>query len=63
LIRIHDLRHTYARLEIANGEDIKAVSETLGHKDIDITLLVDRHVMPKELEDMAEHIENMMMGG
>jgi integrase len=50
-------------LAIANGDDIKSVSETLGHKDLDITLQVYRHVMPKEHEDMAERIENMMMGG
>jgi integrase len=39
-----------------------AASETLGHKDIDITLQIYRHVMPKEHEDMADRIERMMMG-
>lgn len=34
----HDLRHTYATISIANGADVKTVSEQMGHADASITL-------------------------
>jgi len=33
----HALRHTFASLLFANGEDVKIVSELLGHSDVQIT--------------------------
>ena len=33
----HALRHTFASLLFANGEDVKVVSELLGHSDVQIT--------------------------
>jgi len=35
---LYQLRHTFASLMIANGEDIAWVSQMMGHKDIAITL-------------------------
>jgi Site-specific recombinase XerD len=37
-IKFHGLRHTYATLCIENGFDPKALSELLGHADVNITL-------------------------
>lgn len=42
--RFHDLRHTYATLSLQNGDDIKTVSETLGHATVAFTLDVYGHV-------------------
>jgi integrase len=45
-IRLHDLRHTAASLMLANGEQVKIVSEMLGHSSVTITLDIYAHVMP-----------------
>lgn len=37
-IRFHDLRHTFATLQLAAGTNPKIVSEVLGHKDVAIAL-------------------------
>lgn len=36
-IRFHDLRHTFATLQLAAGTNPKIVSEVLGHKEVAIT--------------------------
>lgn len=43
-IRYHDLRHTTASLLIAQGYDIKRVSEWLGHSDIGTTANIYGHL-------------------
>jgi len=45
-IRFNDLRHTSASLLLMAGENIKVVSERLGHEDIEITLKTYSHVLP-----------------
>jgi integrase len=45
-IRIHDLRHTYATLRIAKGDNIQDVSNQLGHHSVKLTLDVYSHWMP-----------------
>lgn len=49
----YDLRHTFATLMLKSGEDIKTVSEILGHKDIQITLTFYHHCLPKMHKDAA----------
>ena len=44
-ISFHGLRHTHATLLIFNGENVKVVSERLGHTDIRMTLNTYTHVM------------------
>ena len=55
-ITFHGLRHTHATLLILNGENIKVVSERLGHKDISTTLNTYTHVM----EDMKENTASLL---
>lgn len=45
-IRFHDLRHTFATLQLAASTNPKIVSEVLGHKDVAITLDRYSHAMP-----------------
>jgi integrase len=45
-IRFHDLRHTAATLMLAQGVNVKVVSEMLGHADVAITLRIYAHVLP-----------------
>jgi len=45
-IRFHDLRHTFASLQIQNGESLAYVKEQLGHSSIKITVDVYGHLVP-----------------
>lgn len=44
--RIHDLRHTYATLRIAKGDNIADVSHQLGHHSVAFTLNIYYHWLP-----------------
>lgn len=49
-VRLHDLRHTFASLLVAQGANVVFVSRQLGHSSPDITLRVYAHLF-----DAAEH--------
>ena len=51
-LRFHDLRHTFASVLVAQGENVVFVSRQLGHASPDITLRVYSHLF-----DQAEHAE------
>lgn len=55
-ITFHALRHTHATLLIFNGENIKVISERLGHKNISTTLDTYTHVM----EDMKNNTADLL---
>lgn len=55
-ISFHGLRHTHATLLIANGENVKVVSERLGHTDIRMTLNTYTHI----LENMKNETANLL---
>jgi integrase len=46
MIRLHDLRHTYATVALGAGVHPKVVSERLGHATIAVTLDLYSHVTP-----------------
>lgn len=50
-ISFHDLRHTHATILLLHGENIKVISERLGHESVKITLDTYSHVLPS----MEEH--------
>jgi integrase len=58
--RFHDLRHTHATQLIANGMNIKMVSERLGHNDISITLSLYVHSLPRQDQEAAERIASIL---
>jgi integrase len=46
VMRLHDLRHSYATILLAAGEHPKVVQETLGHSSVQLTLDTYSHLLP-----------------
>ena len=61
-IRFHDLRHTFASLMIANGEDIVRVSRLMGHANASITLNVYSHMLPREHDPSGDRLAAWVFG-
>lgn len=58
-ISFHTLRHTHATLLIFNGENIKVISERLGHKNISTTLDTYTHVMDDIKNNTADLLDSV----
>jgi integrase len=58
-IRLHDMRHTWATLAIANGVPPKVVQERLGHTAINTTLTFYAHVTPGMDREAAEKVASL----
>jgi integrase len=58
-IRIHDLRHTYATLRVAKGDNIVDVSNQLGHHDPGFTLKRYAHWIPGEHKAQVDDLDNV----
>jgi integrase len=61
-ISFHGLRHTYATLAMANGENPKAVSQRLGHSSVAFTLSQYAHVMADHDAQSADRVAAAMFG-
>lgn len=59
-IRFHDLRHTHATLLLSAGENVKVVSERLGHASINITLDTYSHVLPTMQKAAADKLQRLL---
>jgi integrase len=59
-IRFHDLRHSAATLLLAAGENVKVVSERLGHATTKITLDVYAHVLPTMQKSAAATMQKLL---
>ena len=59
-IRLYDLRHTCATLLLAAGENIKVVSERLGHVNATVTLNTYVHVLPGMQAEASERLETLL---
>lgn len=57
-IRFHNLRHTYASLLIAQGENIKYIQKQLGHSSPTVTLNVYAHLMKPVNQEAACRLED-----
>lgn len=62
IIRLHDIRHTYASISLASGVNIKVLSERLGHATVAFTLDVYGHLLPGMQEDAAEQVAGLIFG-
>jgi integrase len=56
----YDLRHTCATLLLSNGENIKVVSERLGHANITTTLEKYAHALPTMQRSATERLVNLL---
>jgi len=56
-VRIHSLRHTFASMLIAQGENPKYISTQLGHASVQITLDRYGHLFPDERRGAAGRFE------
>ncbi|PFI66513.1 hypothetical protein CN918_04065 [Priestia megaterium] len=59
-IRFHDLRHTHATLLLQLGENVKVISERLGHSNVNITLEVYAHAMPDMQKSAADNFSSAL---
>ena len=60
LIRMHDLRHTYASMRIAGGSDIVHLSRDLGHANASFTLDVYAHFFAKFQERSVPSLRELV---
>jgi integrase len=58
-IRFHDLRHTYATLRIAKGDNILDVSKQLGHHKVSFTLDQYAQWVPGEHKGQVDELDNL----
>lgn len=61
-IRFHDLRHSHATLLLAQGENLRVISERLGHYNAAFTLSVYSHVLRGQQEQAAVRLEDRLFG-
>jgi integrase len=62
LIRLHDVRHSYATAALAAGIPAKVISERLGHATIAITMDTYSHVIPGMDAHAATAVANLILG-
>lgn len=58
-ISIHGLRHTHATILLLKGENIKVISERLGHTSVKITLDTYSHVLPSMKKQTANLLDSV----
>lgn len=60
-VRWHDLRHTYASLMISMGENIRFVSQQLGHTSTRTTWDIYSHLLPEVSENAGRKIDSALL--
>jgi integrase len=61
-IRVHDLRHTHATTLLRARENVKVVSERLGHASVSVTLGTYAHVLPGDQKAAAARFAALVGG-
>ncbi len=59
-MRIHDLRHTYAAIQIAAGHSPKYIQKQMGHSSITVTMDLYGHLMEEVYEGAAKKSEDFV---
>src|SRR5512143_2501194 len=62
VIRLHDVRHSYATAALRSGVHPKVVSERLGHASVAFTLRVYSHVIPGMDAQAAGLVAGVILG-
>jgi integrase len=58
-VRFHALRHTYATLRVAKGDNIVDISNQLGHHDPGFTLKAYAHWLPGEHKSQVDELDDL----
>jgi integrase len=61
-LRLHDLRHSYATLNLLSGAHPRVVQQALGHSDIATTLQTYSHVLPSLTREAAVRLDRLLRG-
>lgn len=56
-VRLHDLRHTFSKMSLSTGTDVKTLQETLGHSDPGFTLRVYGHADDRMKREAAAKMD------
>jgi integrase len=59
-LRLHDLRHSFASIMLAAGVNVKAISQSLGHANIGVTLDIYAHLLPSAGKSAAERFDKLL---
>lgn len=59
-VRFHDLRHTYAALQIALGENFKFIQQQMGHASITTTMDLYGHLLPEASAGAGERLDALV---
>lgn len=59
---LHKLRHCNATMLLNNGVELKAISDHLGHCDINVTANIYADVLEEMKRDIAVSIEHTLKG-
>ena len=59
-VRSHDLRHTYAALQIALDENFKFIQQQMGHASITTTMDLYGHLMPEASEGAGQRLDELV---
>jgi integrase len=62
-LNIHGIRHTVASHLLAGGEDIKTVSDLLGHAKTSTTLNIYSHVVEGRKREAIDTLGSLVLGG
>lgn len=60
-IRIHDLRHTYASLLIAQGESLAYIRDQMGHYSIRVTVDTYGHLVPGGNKAAVDRLDDSVL--
>jgi integrase len=60
MIKVHDLRHTFATFLLSKGTHPKIVQEMLGHANISMTLDTYSHVLPTMQDEAIAALEGAL---
>jgi integrase len=60
-VRSYALRHGYASMLIAQGEDVRLVADQMGHRDPGLTLRVYAHALKKNRTDAMSRLGQRMV--
>ena len=61
-VRLHDLRHTFCSLLLAQGASPKYIQSQLGHSSIMITMDLYGHLMPEVNQRESERLDETVFG-